>query len=348
MRIPDSLASLLDHGIIEEVIRPLMSGKEAQIYLIVSNGEERVAKVYKEALNRSFKNRADYTEGRKVRNSRDQRAMDKRSRYGRAKDESTWRSTEVDMIYRLRDAGVRVPTPYHFIDGVLIMELVRGADGNPASRLGDLTFTADEANALHRQLLIEVIRMLCAGVVHGDLSDFNILFGTTGPVIIDFPQAVHAANNLNARKLLLRDVANLQRFAQRFVPRFEALPYGQEMWQLYERGELRPDTQLTGAYAASKKKADTAAVFDLIHDAEQDEQQRRGSLKGRKPPSRPHRGATSLAETAVRRDKSAPPAAKPASSQALSMQKQASAPATTAPAKPRRRRRRRKNAPKPS
>jgi len=167
MRIPDSLTSLADQGIIEQVVRPLMSGKEAEVFLIVSGGELRVAKVYKDAQHRSFKNRAEYTEGRKVRSSRDQRAIDKRSRHGRAQDEAAWRSTEVDMIYRLRDAGVRVPTPHHFVDGVLIMELVVDADGNPAPRLGEVRLELDEATAIFDQLLAEVVRMLCAGVVSG-------------------------------------------------------------------------------------------------------------------------------------------------------------------------------------
>lgn len=288
MRIPESLVSLLNHGVLDEVIRPLMSGKEAQIYLVVSGGEERVAKVYKEAQNRSFKNRAEYTEGRGVRNSRDQRALDVRSRYGRAKHEAEWRATEVDMIHRLRDAGVSVPTPYHFIDGVLIMELVRGTDGHPAPRLGDLTFSSKDATQVFEQLLAEVVRMLCAGVVHGDLSDFNVLMGIQGPVIIDFPQAVTAAGNQNARNLLLRDVANLQRFVERFAPGRPALPYGQEIWHLYERGDLTRHANLTGSYTDSRKCANPGAVLDLIDDAARDERQRRQtsglSMRGTREP----------------------------------------------------------------
>lgn len=290
MRIPETLESLLDHGVLEDVIRPLMSGKEAQVYLVVSGGEERVAKVYKEAQNRTFKNRAEYTDGRKVRNSRDQRAMEKRSRHGRAQDEAAWRSTEVDMIYKLRDAGVRVPTPYHFIDGVLIMELVKGADGHPAPRLGELVFSQAEAILVFEQLLAEVVRMLSTGVVHGDLSDFNVLMGTTGPVVIDFPQAVNAASNQSARKLLLRDVDNLYRFLERFVPARPSRAYAQEMWQLYERGELKPDTKLTGHYAADTKQADADAVFAVIDDAQFDERRRREarglSMRGTTAPLR--------------------------------------------------------------
>lgn len=275
MRIPETLESLLHQGVLDRMIRPLMSGKEAQVYLVISDDEERVAKVYKDAQNRSFKNRAEYTEGRKVRNSRDQRAMEKRSRYGRAQDEAAWRTTEVDMIYRLRDAGVRVPTPYYFVDGVLIMELVRGHDDHPAPRLGELTFTRQDATWIFEHLLAEVVRMLCAGVIHGDLSEFNVLMGTDGPVVIDFPQAINAAGNQNARKLLLRDVENLQRFLQRCAPGARALPYAQEMWELYERGELKPDTKLTGRYVAPVSRARTGEVLRVIADAQHDERRRR-------------------------------------------------------------------------
>jgi len=275
MRIPDSLVSLADQGILQEVVRPLMSGKEAEVFLVVSGGELRVAKVYKEAQNRSFKNRAEYTEGRKVRNSRDQRAIEKRSRHGRAKDEAAWRSTEVDMIYRLREAGVRVPTPHHFVDGVLIMELVKDADGNPAPRLGEVSLDLDEATAIFEQLLTEVVRMLCAGVVHGDLSDFNVLMGADGPVVIDFPQSVDASSNQNARTLLVRDVGNLQRFLSRYPGARPARPHAEEMWELYASSLLTPETKLRGEYQASKKRADTAAVLELIGDADHDERRRR-------------------------------------------------------------------------
>ena len=275
MRIPQSLVSLAEQGLIEEVVRPLMSGKEAEVFLVVSGGELRVAKVYKEAQNRSFKNRSEYTEGRKVRNSRDQRAIEKRSRHGRAKDEAAWRSTEVDMIYRLRDAGVRVPTPHHFIEGVLIMELVTDADGNPAPRLGELRFERDEATAIFNRLIAEVVRMLCAGVVHGDLSDFNVLMGMNGPVVIDFPQAVDASSNQNARTLLVRDVGNLQRFLSRFVPGRPLRPLAEEMWSLYAASKLTPETRLRGDYRASRTRADTGAVLELIGEANHDERRRR-------------------------------------------------------------------------
>lgn len=278
MRIPERLLTLVDEGLIDEVLRPLMSGKEAQIYLLRAGGELRVAKVYKEANDRTFKHRSEYTEGRRVRNSRDQRAMAKLTRYGRKQEEAAWRATEVDMIYRLRAAGVRVPRPYQFIDGVLIMELIRDEAGDPAPRLGDVRLERAQALQIYDQLLHEVVRMLCAGVVHGDLSDFNILLSPEGPVIIDFPQAVNSASSPNARKLLLRDVDNLQRFIARFAPERRSLPYAEEMWQLYQRGELTADTKLSGRYRAAEGTVDTASVLRAISDAETDEQRRRGRM----------------------------------------------------------------------
>ena len=275
MRVPSSLASLVDEGVVEAVVRPLLSGKEAEVFLVTVGGELRVAKVYKEAHARSFKNRAEYTEGRKVRNSRDQRAMQKRSRYGRAQDEQSWRSTEVDMILRLHAAGVRVPTPYVFIDGVLVMELIADAHGNPAPRLAEVSFDRDQATRVFDRLLVEVVRMLCAGVVHGDLSDFNVLMAADGPVLIDFPQSVDAAGNQNARKLLLRDVGNLERFLSRFVPGQRPRAFAEEMWDLYSRSLLTPETRLTGRHRATERRANTAAVLDLIGDANHDERRRR-------------------------------------------------------------------------
>ncbi len=278
MRIPDCLATLSDYGIVQEVVRPLMSGKEAQVYLVVSGGKPCVAKVYKEAHNRSFKQRAEYTEGRKVRNSRDQRAIQKRSKHGRAQDEAAWRSTEVDMIHRLHAAGVRVPVPQHFIDGVLVMELITDAEGNPAPRLADLVFDPEGARAMYERLLREVLRMLCAGVVHGDLSDFNVLVGADGPVIIDFPQSVDTAHNANARKLLLRDVENLHRFLGQYAPGDRRLPYAEEMWDLFQQNAITPETRLTGRYRPSERRANTHAVLELIQDANYDERKRRESL----------------------------------------------------------------------
>ena len=278
MHYPESLATLVAQGIITEVLRPLRSGKEAQIYLVVSEGEERVAKIYKEAQNRSFKHRSDYTEGRQTRSSRDARAMSKHTRYGRSKDEEAWKSAEVEAIYKLSAAGVKVPVPYNFIDGVLIMELVKDGEGGPAPRLGEAEISAAEARTIFDQLLAEVVRMLDAGLVHGDLSDFNVLLGARGPVVIDFPQSVDAARNQNARELLIRDVDNLTHFLSRFEPTMKGRPYGQELWQIYERGELRADTPLTGVYKPPERKVDTAALLEDIGELEREEMKRRAGL----------------------------------------------------------------------
>lgn len=287
MRSADRLDNLLDEGVIETVFRPLMSGKEADVFLVSFDGLPAVAKVYKEAQQRSFKHRAAYTEGRKVRNTRQQRAMDKRSSYGKEEEEEAWRNAEVDAIYRLRAADVRVPTPYEFVDGVLIMELITGPDGEPAPRLFDVAFSPNEAEDLFHVLLREVVKMLCAGVVHGDLSDFNILLGAHGPVIIDFPQATDPAHNTNARKLLLRDVRNLTQFLSRHAPALKGKAFGEEMWSLYERNQLTPETRLTGRAPNANRRVDTHAVLEEIAAAVREENARRAALG--LPPPRPAR-----------------------------------------------------------
>ncbi|MEZ4322938.1 MAG: PA4780 family RIO1-like protein kinase [Myxococcota bacterium] len=287
MRVPEALIPLLDQGVVQDVLRPLMSGKEADVFLVVAEDELRVAKIYKEAANRSFKHRAEYTEGRKVRNSRQQRAMTKRSRYGREQIEAAWRNAEVDVIYRLTAAGVRVPEPFAFVEGVLVMELVQDAYGEPAPRLVDATFSEDEAWDLFHILLREVVKMLCAGIVHGDLSDFNVLLSADGPVIIDFPQAVDAAHNRNARKLLIRDVDNLTRFLARHTPALRSKNYGEEMWVLYESGELTPDTRLTGRRPKTGGPTDTSSLLREI-EAMQEESRRKREALGL-PPRRPAR-----------------------------------------------------------
>jgi RIO kinase 1 len=287
MRIPQNILPLVEMGIIDEVVRPLMSGKEAEVYVVVAGGEERVAKVYKHANVRSFKQRTDYTDGRKVRNSRDRRAMSKGTRHGRSQEEAAWRSTEVDVIYKLHAAGVRVPVPYNFAEGVLVMELVLGSDGRPAPRLGDVSFSPEEARAIYDRVLQDVVRMLCAGVVHGDLSDFNVLMAADGPVIIDFPQAVDPAANSGARRLLMRDVDNLHRFLSRSTSH-PSRPYAQEMWSLLERNELTPDTRLGGRFRERSAPADTRAVLDLVGAAERDARRRGGSQQ---PPASRRGGA---------------------------------------------------------
>ncbi|MBL9102667.1 MAG: phosphotransferase [Myxococcales bacterium] len=283
MRTPKALETLVEYGIVEEVLRPLMSGKEAHVYLVRSGGELRVAKIYKDAEQRSFKQRSEYTEGRTTRNTRDRRAMAKHTRHGRRQDEAAWRSAEVDAIYRLMAAGVRVPVPYHFIDGVLIMELVRDHEGQPASRLGDLVYAPEVARRIFDILLESVVKMLCAGIVHGDLSEFNVLMAADGPVIIDFPQAVDPASNASARKLLIRDVDNLLRFLGRHFHGVRPLPYAQEMWELYQQNRLFPETILRGRVARSERPAATGDVLALIGEANREHRRRTGGAPSRGP-----------------------------------------------------------------
>ncbi|MEO5676185.1 MAG: PA4780 family RIO1-like protein kinase, partial [Usitatibacter sp.] len=232
MKIPQRLRPLVEEGVIDTVVRQLMSGKEAQVFVVRVGTDTRCAKVYKEADKRSFRQAVDYTENRKTKNSRQARAMAKGTRYGRESQERAWQSAEVNALYRLAAAGVRVPTPYNFHEGVLLMELVTDAEGNAAPRLNDIEFTAEEARDFHRRLIAEVVRMLCAGVIHGDLSEFNILAGAGGPVIIDLPQAVDAAGNNHAPAMLERDVANLRNFFGRFAPEILSTRYGEEIWAI--------------------------------------------------------------------------------------------------------------------
>lgn len=264
MKTPKRLEPLIDSGLIDEVIRSLKSGKEAAVYVVRCGTEICCAKVYKEADQRSFRQSVLYQEGRKVRNSRRARAMQKGSRFGRQEQESAWQNAEVTALYRLTDVGVRVPKPYNFIDGVLLMELVTDSDGQPAPRLNDLEMTKQEALAYHRFLITQIIRMLCDGLVHGDLSEYNVLVGSDGPVIIDLPQAVDAAGNNNARMMLERDVGNMAAYFGRFAPELLATDYGREMWKIYQSGELSPDTQLTGFFEVSTKPADVRSVMREI------------------------------------------------------------------------------------
>src|SRR5438034_7004582 len=248
MKPPPRLQSLIEEGLIDTVVRQLMSGKEAMVFVVRCGDETRCAKVYKEATHRSFRQAVDYTENRKVKNTRQARAMAKGPRFGRQAQESAWQSAEVDALYRLAAAGVRVPKPLNFHDGVLLMELVTDEDGAAAPRLNDVAFTAEQARAHHTALLREVVRMLCAGLVHGDLSEFNILLAADGPVIIDLPQAIDAAGNNHAQRMLLRDVENLRVFFGRFAPDLLATQFGAEIWALYTRGVLQPATPLTGQF----------------------------------------------------------------------------------------------------
>jgi RIO kinase 1 len=275
MKTPKRLQSLLAEGLIDSVQRQLMSGKEATVYVVRCGDEVRCAKVYKEATHRSFRQAVDYTENRKVKNTRQARAMAKGTRYGREAQEAAWQSAEVDALYRLAAAGVRVPRPYNFHDGVLLMELVTDAQGDAAPRLNDVDFHAADALAHHATLIGEVQRMLCAGVVHGDLSEFNILLAEDGPVVIDLPQAVDAAGNNHAQRMLLRDVNNLRDFFGRFAPELLASRYGEEIWDLYQRGMLQPDTTLSGRFERVAKAVDLGGVLREIDDARAEEAARR-------------------------------------------------------------------------
>ena len=267
MKVPQRLEPLVEDGLIDAVIRQLMSGKEAMIFVVRCGGAIRCAKVYKEANKRSFRQAVDYTEGRKTKNSRRARAMEKGTRYGRKVQEEAWQSAEVDALYRLAAAGVRVPAPYNFHEGVLLMELVTDAHGEPAPRLNDLEFSAEEALTYHALLMQEVVRMLSAGIVHGDLSEYNILLGAAGPVIIDLPQAVDAAGNNHARDMLERDVANLTNYFGRSAPELLVTEYGKEIWALYEQGRLTPDVPLTGRFDRVLPPVDLKSVVREIDDA---------------------------------------------------------------------------------
>lgn len=271
MKIPARLQNLVAEGLVDGVVRQLKSGKEADVYVVRCGDETRAAKVYKEAHKRSFRQAVDYTENRKVRNSRQARAMAKGTAFGRQQQEAAWQSAEVDALYRLAAAGVRVPRPGNFLDGVLLMELVTDANGDAAPRLNDLDFTAADAERHHATLIGEVVRMLCAGVIHGDLSEFNILLAADGPVIIDLPQAVDAAGNNHAPRMLLRDVENLRNFFGRFAPALLSTQYGPEIWSLYAGGLLAPGTPLTGRYEPERGAVDLSGVLREIEDARLEE-----------------------------------------------------------------------------
>ena len=275
MKVPERLKPLVEDGLVDEILCQLMSGKEAQVYVVRCGAEIRCAKVYKAANQRSFKQAVQYSEGRKVKNSRQSRAMGKRTRYGQKESETAWINAEVDALYCLAAAGVRVPRPYGFVDGVLLMELVTDDDGTAAPRLNELTLTDTQAREYHGRIIAEVVRMLCAGLVHGDLSPFNVLVDKEGPVIIDLPQAVNAAGNNSAGMMLERDVDAMAVYFGGFAPELLETDYGKEIWTLYESGNLQPDTPLTGQFARSTVDADVATVMQVIDDAREQEEERR-------------------------------------------------------------------------
>ena len=274
MKIPSRLQPLVDDGMIDEVVCQLMSGKEAQVYVVRCGDVSRCAKVFKEANKRSFKQAVQYQEGRKVRNSRRARAMSKKTRYGQKEQEDAWLNAEVDALYRLAAAGVRVPKPLGFVDGVLLMELVCDTEGNAAPRLDDVTLSPEQARDYHAKVIREVVRMLSAGLVHGDLSEFNVLVDSNGPVIIDLPQAVNASGNNSASRMLERDVDNVRAYFGRFAPDLLKTDYGKEIWALYEAGDLYPDTRLTGCFEHDTESADVEEVMAIIDAAREEETDR--------------------------------------------------------------------------
>jgi len=267
MKTPSGLQALIDDGVIDEVMRPLKSGKEASVYVVRSGNDVRCAKVYKDMAQRSFQQRVQYQEGRKVRGSREARAIGKASKYGRKQQETAWKNTEVDALYQLREAGVRVPEPYGYFHGVLVMELVTDADGHSAPRLGEVELAPDQARGFHRFLVRQVVKMLSVGLIHGDLSEYNVLVAPDGPVIIDFPQVVSAAGNNAARTMLLRDVNNLTASLGAWAPELLDTWYAEEMWALFEAGELHADSELTGSFVHDESTVDLNSVRDAINDA---------------------------------------------------------------------------------
>ncbi len=274
MKTPKRLRPLIEDGIIDEVIRPLMSGKEAAVFVVRCGNEIRCAKVYKEAQKRSFKQAVEYQEGRKVRNTRRARAMERGSKFGRKQQEELWHNAEVDALYKLAAAGVRVPKPHGCFDGVLVMELVTDDEGDVAPRLNDVSMSAEQALEDHACVMQDVVRMLCAGLVHGDLSEFNVLVDDYGPVIIDLPQAIDPTANNHAERMLTRDINNMTDYYSHFAPELRNTQYAKEIWSLYEAGELHPDIVLTGQYVDDSAPADVDSVMEEIKAALAEEEAR--------------------------------------------------------------------------
>jgi RIO kinase 1 len=279
MKAPPALAPLIEDGIIDAVVSRLKSGKEASVFLVECRGELRCAKVYKDAQHRGFHRLAEYQEGRKVRGSRDARAMSGGGRHGRDLQEQHWKSAEVDALYRLDRAGVRVPKPFGLFEGVLLMEVVADAEGRPAPRLNDVTIDAEQARTWHAFMIRQIVLMLCAGLIHGDLSEFNVLVDAAGPVVIDLPQAVDAASNNNAFRMLERDVNNMRETFGRSAPELLETHYAHEIWELHAAGELRPESPLTGVFVFDETTADVDGVLAHIEEARQEAEQRRLRLE---------------------------------------------------------------------
>ena len=281
MKIPNRIQPLVDDGLIDEVLQRLKSGKEADVYTVLCGDKIQCAKVYKEAAQRSFKQAVQYQEGRKVRNSRNNRAMQKGSKFGRKQQEETWQMAEVDALFRLANAGVRVPQPYICIDGVLLMELITDAEGAVAPRLSDVALTKEEAVADFATMIRNIVRMLCAGLVHGDLSEFNVLLDADGPVIIDLPQAVDAAANNHAESMFERDVNNITAYYGQFAPQLLQTRYAKEIWAIYEDGKLTPEITLTGLFVEEAHEVDMDSLMDEIITAEDEYYERQRAIRER-------------------------------------------------------------------
>ncbi|MDQ1213839.1 PA4780 family RIO1-like protein kinase [Pantoea anthophila] len=281
MKIPNRIQPLVDDGLIDDVLQRLKSGKEADVYTVLCGDKVQCAKVYKEATQRSFKQAVQYQEGRKTRNSRNARAMQKGSKFGRKQQEESWQTAEVDALFRLANAGVRVPQPYLCIDGVLLMELVTDANGSVAPRLSDVTLSEEEAITDFNTMIRNIVRMLCAGIVHGDLSEFNVLLDDQGPVIIDLPQAVDAAANNHAESMFARDVNNITAYYGQFAPQLLQTRYAGEIWQLYEEGKLTPETTLTGQFVEEERDVDMDSLLDEIITAEDEYYERQRASRER-------------------------------------------------------------------
>lgn len=287
MKTPKRLLSLVEDGLIDEVLRPLMSGKEAAVYVVRTGDVLRCAKVYKEASQRSFRQAVEYREGRKTRNSRDARAMARGSKHGRREQEESWQNAEVSALFRLAQAGVRVPQPYDYQDGVLLMELIEDGNGDVAPRLNDVDLLPEDAREFHAFMIGEIVKMLCAGLVHGDLSEFNVLLDGQGPVIIDLPQAVDAAGNNHAYRMLERDVQNMAAYFGQYAPELKHTRYAPEIWALYEQGRLTPQSRLSGDFAEPEEAADLDAVLREIKAALADQARREAAQRDDAPDDEP-------------------------------------------------------------
>jgi RIO kinase 1 len=281
MKIPNRIQPLVDDGLIDDVLQRLKSGKEADVYTVLCGGKVQCAKVYKEATQRSFKQAVQYQEGRKTRNSRNARAMQKGTKFGRKQQEESWQTAEVDALFRLANAGVRVPQPYLCIDGVLLMELVTDANGSVAPRLSDVSLSQEQAVTDFHTMIRNIVRMLCAGIVHGDLSEFNVLLDDQGPVIIDLPQAVDAAANNHAESMFERDVDNITSYYGQFAPQLLKTRYAKEIWLLYEDGKLTPETPLTGEFVEEERVVDMDSLMDEIITAEDEYYERQRASRER-------------------------------------------------------------------